>query len=257
MRRFGVVGCGVIGSEISRAIDRGIISGRLTALCDTNLQKAQTLLKKLNKKPRVCSLKVLIKQSDVIIEAAGPGAVALLLEHNEIARKTLLVMSAGGLITNPTLVKRASQKQTKILLPSGALAGLDGVRAASVAGITEAVLTTTKPPRGLKGAPYCIQHDIDLDGITKPRCIFSGNVMQAVKGFPANINVAALLAMAGIGPHKTKVRIIADPHTKTNTHQITVHSKAGVITTKTENVPSPSNPKTSYLAVMSAIAALK
>ncbi|MBA7660637.1 L-aspartate dehydrogenase [subsurface metagenome] len=166
-------------------------------------------------------------------------------------------MSVGGLLGNEDLLDLAKKKDCKIYLPSGALAGLDGVKSASVGRIDSITLTTRKPPEGLKGAPYIIRNKIDLDAIIKETVIFEGSANEAVEGFPKNINVSAALSLAGIGAEKTRVRIIADPNLKRNIHEVEVKGEFGRLVSRTENLPSPKNPKTSYLACLSAIATLK
>jgi aspartate dehydrogenase len=118
-------------------------------------------------------------------------------------------------------------------------------------------LTTTKHPRSLKGAKFFETSNIDLDKIDKLTTIFEGKAKDAVSLFPANINVAALLSLAGIGSEKTLVKIVADPNTTKNTHNIIAQGKFGKMTLSIENVPDETNPKTSKLAILSAIETLR
>ncbi|MBC7328616.1 DUF108 domain-containing protein, partial [bacterium] len=171
--------------------------------------------------------------------------------------KHILIMSVGGLIGKEELIAGAKEKNCKIYIPSGALAGLDGVQAAKLGGIKNALLITTKPPQALAGAPYIEQKGIDLFSINEPTVIYEGNAEEAIKLFPANVNVAAALSLAGIGVKLTKVRIVVDPQAKVNVHRIEVEGAFGKLIAQTENYPSPSNPRTSYLAVLAAIALLK
>lgn len=151
----------------------------------------------------------------------------------------------------------AREKNCRIYLPSGALTGLDGVKSAAVGRIDSVTLTTRKPPAGLSGAPYLAREGIDLSSLREEKVIFEGSAEEAVEGFPRNINVAATLSLAGIGVAKTRVRIIADPKISRNIHEIEVEGEFGRLISRTENLPSPSNPKTSLLAIFSAIATLK
>jgi aspartate dehydrogenase len=153
-------------------------------------------------------------------------------------------------------LEKALERGVTVILPSGAIAGIDAVKAAKIAGIDSVTLTTSKPPYSLKGAPYLEEKGIDLDSIEKETVIFEGSALQAVKAFPKNINVSALLSIAGSGFGDTKVRIITSPEYNRNIHEIRLESKAGTFTFRAENVPFPSNPKTSYLAALSAMAAL-
>jgi len=230
---------------------------KLTGLNDVNTGKARSLKKRLNIDAPVVRLKSLILRSDLVIEAAS-GAVA-----RDVARKTVyfgkdvMLMSTGGLLLSPDLFRNAEKRGCKIYIPSGAICGLDGVKAAGVGKITQATLTTRKPPRGLEGAPYIVKKGIDLKSIKKDKLIFSGTAHQAVKAFPKNINVSAVLSLAGIGATRTHVKIIVTPRSKKNIHEIELKGTFGRITTRCENVPSKENPKTSMLAAHSAIATLK
>jgi len=166
-------------------------------------------------------------------------------------------MSVGGLLGNEKLLDSARLKGVKVYIPSGAICGIDGLKAASIGRIDTVVLTTRKPPRGLEGAPYLKEKNIDIGRIKEETVIFEGTASEAMAGFPKNINVSAVLSLAGIGASKTLVRIVTSPDYKGNTHEVEVSGEFGRIITKSENLPSKTNPKTSALAVMSAIAALE
>lgn len=257
MLKVGVVGCGAIGKEICRALDEGRIEARLQAVCDVDEGAAQRLAQSLSTRPRIASLDELLSMVDILVEAANAKALKEILFKAMGAGKDILVMSVGGLLDLPDVFEKARKAGCRIHIPSGAIAGLDGVRSAKVGQIRSARLTTRKPPRGLAGAPYVLGHAIDLESIKEERILFEGPAREAVKGFPANVNVAAALSLAGIGPDETVVRIIADPKSELNVHEIEVQGEFGRLFTRTENVPSPTNPKTSYLACLSAIATLK
>jgi len=145
----------------------------------------------------------------------------------------------------------------RLWLPSGAIAGLDGVKAAVMAGVDSVTLTTTKPSEGLAGAPGIKEKAIDLNRIKVATEVYNGPADEACRLFPQNVNVAASLSLAGIGPKRTMVRIIADPNVDKNIHEIEVKGDFGVLRTRVENVPSPENPRTSYLAILSALATLR
>jgi len=166
-------------------------------------------------------------------------------------------MSVGGLLEHPELFEQAKQKDVHIRVPSGAICGLDGIRSAMEAGLHRVVLSTRKPIRGLVGAPYLVEKGIDVERFTEPTEVFSGTALEAVKAFPQNVNVAGALSFAGIGPHETQVRIIADPNATANVHEIVAEGAFGRLTTITENLPSPRNAKSSYLASLSACAELR
>jgi aspartate dehydrogenase len=166
-------------------------------------------------------------------------------------------MSVGGLLGKEDVLRQAAESGVRVFIPSGALCGIDGLKSASVGKIESVMLTTRKPPKGIEGAPYIREKGIDLSGVKAETVIFDGTAEEAVKGFPANVNVSAVLSLAGIGPKKTRVRIVTSPEYTKNTHEVEIVGDCGRITTRTDNVPSKANPKTSALAIFSAIATLE
>ena len=263
MKKIGVVGCGAIGSEICKVINRQGIPCKLVSIYDTDLNKSKLLIDKLrNRTIKIAkSLKELVNSCDIVFEAATPATVYELSKICFPAKKDLFVMSAGGLIIYPSILKSAKKYKCNVYYPSGAICGLDGVRAAAAGKIRSVTLTTTKPLLSLKDSPglkkYLSNNNININDIRKIATIFSGTTEKATVLFPQNINVSAALSLAGIGPRKTNVNIVVDPNGTKNIHQIEVISDSGRIFTRTENVPSPDNPKTSYLAILSAISTLK
>jgi len=194
------------------------------------------------------------------VEAASHDAVR---EYGEPLLKkgvTLIVLSCGALCDDALRRKleRAAEKSGALLsVPSGGIGGLDALKAACVAGVHEVTIAVTKPPAAWKGIPYVEKLGVDLDGLREPRILFEGPAREGVPHFPANVNIAAVLAMAGIGFDKTRLKVVADPALKYNTHYIDVRGRTGNFSIKLENVPSPENPKTAWLACYSALAALK
>jgi len=256
--KIGIVGCGAIGSYIAKSCQKDL-SDRITlsGICDSDNSKAATLSKKLKNKVDIYTINEIVKISDLIIEAASKDVASAVAKKALESGKSVMVMSIGGLLGKEDLFKLAREKNAKIYLPSGAICGLDALKAASIAGIKKVTLTTKKSPKSLEGAPYLLEKKIDLTKIDKETTIFEGSASEAVKGFPKNINVAALLSLAGIGAKKTKVKIIASPSINCNIHEILVNGNFGSFTTRTENIPFPENPKTSFLAALSAVATLK
>jgi aspartate dehydrogenase len=169
----------------------------------------------------------------------------------------LMALSCGALLDNLDLVDLARRHGGRIFVPSGALLGLDAVAAAAEGGISSVHMVTRKPPRGLLGAPYLEENAIDVAGLTEPKRVFAGTAREAARGFPANVNVAAALALAGIGPDRTAVEIWADPTVTRNVHQIEVEAEAARFSMQIENVPSAENPRTGRLTALSVVAALK
>lgn len=256
--KIGIVGCGTIGAAIALAIDEGKIEADLYAIWDKDGSKAEALLRRLKRSsPKALPPPLLVKEVDLVVESASQEAVGEILPLVIQEGKDILVMSVGGLVEREELLKKAKERNCKIYIPSGALAGLDAVQSANVGGIRNAILTTIKPPRALSDAPFVAERKLDLYSFETPTVIYEGRAAEAIKLFPANVNVAAALALAGIGPDKTLVRVVVDPYAEANIHRIEVEGEFGKICTQTKNHPAPSNPRTSYLAVLSAIALLK
>ncbi len=259
MVRIGIVGCGTIGTKLAEYIDRKLEDRtEVVALSDIDESKARNLASGLKAKPKVTSIDDLVSAADLVIEAASAKVSFEVAKKSVDAGKDVMVMSTGGLLKDyKSLFDSANKKGSKIYLPSGAICGLDGLKGAKVARIEKVTLTTRKPPVGFKGAPYVIKNNINLDEIKSDKVLFEGSASEAIDGFPANINVAATLSLCGIGPDKTKVRIIASPLITRNIHEVEIEGEFGKLLARTENVPSPDNPKTSYMAILSAIATLE
>lgn len=259
LKRIGIAGCGAIGSEIARAILKDFVaSARLSALYDIDPLKAQGLSKKIGKRQLPApNLKALIMKSDLVIECASAQASAQIAKLAIESRRDCMLMSVGGLLEGEKILELARKAGVCVYIPSGAICGIDGLKAHSLAGLKKVWLITRKPATALKNAPYVIANKIDLSRIKKETLIFSGKAKDAVRAFPQNINVAAVLSLAGMGKNKTMVKIIASSDANINSHEIEIESKAGKAFIRCENIPCPDNPKTSYLAVLSAIRALK
>jgi aspartate dehydrogenase len=257
-KKIGIIGCGNIGTEILRAVDRNDINVEISGCYDINRQKYDTLLKKLKTiKPPFIQMEKLVKKSDLLIECAAKDAVRNIFETAIKYYKDILFLSAGGVLDCLDLINKAKEKMINMYIPSGAVVGIDGLDAAKYIGIKQVTLITKKPPEAFKGNKYLQQKNIDINNISVETIVFDGTAKEAVNDFPANINVAATLSIAGIGPEKTKVKIIIDPFIKTNIHEITVEGDFGRFKTITENFPSPDNPKTSYLTSLSTIVLIK
>ena len=245
-----------MGSIIAHAIDDGEVPCLLVAIADLDRPRAESLAGNLSQPPDIGTIPEIAGRVDLIVEAAGTAAVTEILREAIPRGKDVLVLSVGGLIDASDWIDRATDQGIRIYCPSGAIAGLDALKAANIGKIESARITTRKPPAGLAGAPYLEEHDIDITNLVEPKEVFEGSAREACRGFPANVNVSAALSLAGIGIDKTRVRLIADPGITQNIHEVEVEGDFGVIRTVTENVPSQ-NPKTSRLAALSAIALLK
>ncbi len=249
-KKIGIAGLGAIGSTVAHAIEAGIEGLTLHAVSDPHLSDEFSHLPNF-------SFKDLAKECDLIIEALPPDLVLPLSQEVFKAGKDMIIISACAILINPEILEHQKAKKSRILVPSGALIGIDGVTAMAQIGIKEARIASTKRPEGFKGAPYIIANNIDLSAIDTKTRLFEGNALEAAKAFPSNVNVAATLSLAGIGPEKTRVEIWADPNAKGNAHEISVEGEFSKMSSHVENTPAPANPKSSMLAAQSIIATLK
>ena len=257
-KTIAVIGCGVIGSRLAEEAEENLSRyiGRIV-LFDADSGRMKDLASRLASSGEASGLEEAIDAADLIVEAASPAVSRELLKMAVEKGKDIMLMSIGGVLGKEDLLDKAREKGVRVLLPSGAVCGIDGVKAAKIAGIESATLTTRKSPKSIKGAPYLEANKIDVDSVAGETVVFEGTALEAVKGFPKNINVSAILSLAGVGPERTKVRIIISPEYTRNTHEIEVEGSSGRLTMRAENVPSPDNPKTSYLAALAAITSLR
>jgi aspartate dehydrogenase len=258
MKKIGIVGCGTIGRYLAEKINADLREqASLVGVCDANEKAARKLVEGLSLRCRILGLEELIRATELVIECSVKESAAEICRKAISAGRDVMAMSVGGLIDDPDLFSLARKKGCSIILPSGAICGLDGIKSAGIGEIRSVSLTTRKPPQGLRGAPFIVENGIDLDSIVGEKIIFEGSAEQAIGYFPKNINVSALLSIAGIGAQKTRVKIVTSPDYTLNTHEVEVEGTFGRLVTRTENVPFPENPKTSFLAALSAVATLK
>lgn len=257
--KVGIIGCGFIGSMLAKECD-DIEEVEKVRLYDVDVGRGRHLASKVSKAELSGSGEELIELSDLIVEAASHGAVheygSAVLERD----KDLMVMSIGA-FNDDQLYERISalarERSGHLYLPSGAIAGVDGLKSATVANVESVELKTIKPVTGFDGVDYIHEQGLNLHGLTEKKVVFEGSAREAAKHFPKNINVAAGLSLAGIGFDRTTVKIVADPSATTNHHNVTVRGRFGSFTVNLKNYPAVSNPKTSYLAALSAIATLR
>jgi aspartate dehydrogenase len=205
----------------------------------------------------VVPLAELAQRADIVVESL-PASVFLDIAEPAIdAGRIFMPLSVGALLDHLGLVDRAKRSGARIIVPTGALLGLDAVRAAAEGEIRSVTLITRKPPSGLAGAPYLVECGIALDRLAAPLKVFDGNALDGARGFPANVNVAAALALAGIGPERTRLEIWADPALQRNTHRVEVEADSARLTMIIENVPSSENPRTGRITALSVIACLR
>lgn len=251
-KSVGIVGCGAIGRGLVKAVESGKLSVRIAGVTSRTEETARDFLSTFRNPPPYLSLRELIAAADLIVEAAGGAVVPGLAEEVFAAGKDLMVISAGALLDHPEIMEKSRRTGCRLYVPSGAIAGLDGIKSASVGEIQQVTMTTRKPPNGLEGAPYLVQRGISLAGLTEEKEVFSGSAREACRGFPANVNVSAAVSLAGIGPDRTQIRILAVPGLPRNCHDIEIEGEFGRLHIHIENVPSE-NPKTGKLTVLSII----
>jgi aspartate dehydrogenase len=261
---IGLIGCGAIGTNLALALESGsVANSSLIALFDIVENSAKNLKAKLKSSPTVYPdfARFVNCPADIIIEAASQDAVRKFGTSIIKANKDLIVMSVGALADSAFMselleVTSSKKGRCRIYVPTGAIAGIDAIR--SIRHHADSImLTTTKSSKALAGAPFFETSKVCLDDITKPTVIYEGSAAEAVKMFPANVNVAAVLSLAGLGVDKTRVRIIVNPKATTNQHEIVASGTFGDIKITVNNVPIPGNPKTSFLAVLSALECLR
>jgi aspartate dehydrogenase len=197
---------------------------------------------------------------DVVVEAASHEAVRTHGERLLDARIALIVLSGGALCDDAVrarLEHAAATNRVLLYVPSGGIGGLDALKAVCAAGAEEVRIAVTKPPAAWKEIPYVERLGIDLDRLDRATVLFDGTAREGVPHFPANVNIAAVLSLAGIGFDRTRLKVVADPALRFNTHFIHIRGATGSIDIKFESVPSPDNPKTAMLACYSALAALR
>lgn len=257
--RIGLIGCGAIGNVLARAVDKAE-GFRLVAIYDQKSEKAQELQRRLQRKPKIArSFKeFLAEKKDLTVEAAAYPAVA---EYGKkiLEGSDLMIMSTAAFVIYPNLYSQlketAAKAGRKIYLPSGAIAGVDGIKSA-VGKIDKVILTSTKNPKSIQQTDYLAEKGIILENLKTRTVIFEGSAKEAAHYFPENLNVASTLSLAGVGAEKTKVVFVADPDVAENRHEIKASGAFGEFRAQTKNVPSPDNPRTSFLAALSAAATL-
>lgn len=254
--RIAIAGLGAIGRALARGLADGLPGTSLAGVASRDQAKAVAWLRDQRIDCPVLALPNFPQHSDLAVETAPAAILDDICRPMLAAGKRVMVLSAGALLRNVGLIELARATGGQILVPTGALIGLDAVTAAAEGTILSVRLITTKPPQGLVGAPFLEANGITLDGLDRPLLVFSGTAREAAVGFPANVNVAAALSLAGIGPDRTMVEIWANPGATRNCHAIEVEADSARFTMSIENIPSE-NPKTGRITALSALAALR
>ncbi len=258
-----IIGCGSIGSMLAKSLDSMEGIGEVL-LTDKGRDQARLLASQMIRGRYIGSddkeIQSAISHVDLVIEAASQEAAWTYAPIVLGLGVDLMMMSVGALTDDrfrQTIMELAKKRGGRLMVPSGAVSGTDGLHAAAMGEVDEVRLTTIKAPRSLRGNPALIEHGIDVDSLRTATVVFEGTAREAAKLFPISLNVAATLSLLGVGFEDTKVIIVCDPETERNTHLLEVRGPFGEIRAETQNVPSPSNPSTSFLAALSAVATVR
>ncbi len=255
--KIGIAGLGAIGGVLVEHLMDGVDGLTLKVVSVGNEDKARRRLERLAAPPAIVSPEELAVLADVVVECAPATVFDEIALPAIEAGRIFVPVSVGALLDRPGLIDRARETGARIVAPTGALLGLDAVRAASEGRIDSVKMVTRKPPGALEGAPFLEGKNIVLTGLTEPLRLYAGPAREAVKGFPANVNVAAALSLAGIGPDRTELEIWADPGVTRNTHRITVESDSARFEMMIENIPTTENPRTGRITALSVLATLR
>jgi aspartate dehydrogenase len=256
--KLAIAGLGAIGLAVARRVDAGELPGlELVAVAARDAAKAKAVMAGLRAPPRLADLAGLAEVADVVVECLPPRHFAEVARPAIQKGRILMPLSVGALIDHMDLVELARQTGARILVPTGALLGLDAVRATAEGRIVSVTMVTRKPPAGLAGAPLLAKQGLSVEGLKAPLRVFAGSAREAIAGFPANVNVAVALSLAGIGPDRTQVEVWADPGVARNTHTVTVKSDSSDLTMTIANIPSEENPRTGRITALSVLAALR
>ena len=253
---IGIVGCGSIGRALLRAGDSGRLGATIAGVASRTAGTALEFLDTLDTPPPYLAIDELVERSSLLIETAGGHVVPSLAEAAFDAGKDLMVISIGALLEHPEVIDRAREDGCRLYAPSGAIAGLDGIKSACQGHVDRVEMVSRKPLAALEGAPYLVENEIPIAGMEEAQEVFRGTAREACRGFPSNLNVSAAVSLAGIGPDRTTVRIVADPALSRNCHDITVEGEFGLLQVHIENIPSE-NPKTGRLTAMSIIRSVR
>lgn len=254
-----IVGCGFIGSTIAMAADE-LEEVESISLMDNNHEKALNLASAIGKASIVKDFNDALDSANLVVEAASHIAARSIIPEAIGRGKDCMVMSVGVFADDDfriSMFQKSKEKGSRIYIPSGAVCGTDGLRAASISDIEEVELITTKGPESMAGVPYLFQEGLDVNAIENTTVVFQGSAREAVIAFPRNVNVAATISLLGLGFDRTKVTVIIDPKSKSNSHELIVRGRFGEMHCETKNMQSPANPATSYLAGLSAVSALR
>ena len=255
--QVGIGSLGAIGSFVAQALSQGMAGLELVAVSARDEAKAAATLDHLGISALVVPLERLAELCDIVVECAPADVYDRIARPAIAAKRIFITMSSGALLARADLIDAARQTGARIIVPSGGLAGIDGLIAARLAEIETVKLVTRKPPASFFGVAYLENAGISLEALREPLLIFSGNAREAALAFPANANVAATLSLAGIGADRTQVEMWADPALASLSQRVEVVGEACRFTLDIESYPLPDNPGTGSLTPRSLIAALR
>ena len=255
--KIGIIGFGAIGFDVAKKLDSQSNIFNLIGINSKTEEKIIKKTQKFNKIPKIYDLDKLCRISDIVIDCAPKNAFKTIVEKCLKYKTKLITVSGAGILENLKLVEMAKKNSTQFFLASGAIIGLDGLNAVSQGEVSYVKMVTKKPPNALFKAKFVLENNLNLKNLKKPKLIFSGTAFEGAKAFPANVNVAAAVGLAGIGAKKTKLEIWADPNLTKNTHTIIVESDSSNFKIQLENVQSKENPGTGKITALSVVACLK
>ncbi len=257
IRTVAIGSIGAVGMALARQLCAGVEGLELVAVSARDSDTAKQRIATLGADVCLVPVAELASHAEIVVECAPAHIFRQIAEPALRAGRILVPISVGALLANMDLKELASAQGAQIRVPSGAILGLDAIKAAAEGEIYRVTMVTRKPPTGLMGAPYLVQQGIDLQQIKKPERIFQGSATEGAKGFPANVNVAAAVGLAGIGPDRTELEIWADPALERNIHSVRVESDSANLELKIENIPSPENPRSGRIVALSILATLR
>ncbi len=255
--KVGIAGLGTIGSKVAEVLDRGIPGLLLVAVHTRTESTALEHMRNYKSEVPLVSAGELAEQADIIVDCVPKQGFRAVVEPGLKAGRTIVTVSGAALLANEDLIDLAEKHGGRLILASGALLGLDAIRAAAEGEIYSVTMVTRKPPKSLQGAPHLVENKIEVSNLAEPLLVFKGSAYDGAIGFPSNVNVAAAVGLAGIGARNTQLEIWADPCRTRNTHTIRVDADSARFEMTIENIPSESNPGTSKITALSVITALR
>ena len=255
--RVGIAGLGTVGFPVAKWLDGGVEGLALSAVAAGNQERAKERIQGFNTKVPILGIEEVVGMSDVVVESAPPEMFAEIAETVLRAGLLFVPLSVTSLLDRMDLIDLARETGARIIVPTGAILGLDALRSAALGKVYSVTMVTRKPPKGLEKAPFVIEQGIDLERLDEALMLYRGTAGEAAKKFPANVNVAVALGLAGIGPEKTDFEIWADPGVTRNTHTIKVEAETANFEMTIAVQPTEDNPATGRIVPLSVMETLR